>query len=81
MYVVDYYLTYVGELLQDVVSIKLIHTHDHILSMYDRQIAKYATEQFKRGGIDLIMSCRVSTSQTRNKRTVDFPLINSWTSI
>ena len=45
---------------QDYVSIKLVDTHDHILSTYDRQIAIYATEQFTRQGIDLVLNCRVS---------------------
>ena len=38
---------------------KLIDTHDHILSAFDRQIAQYATQHFRRSGIDLVLQCRV----------------------
>ncbi len=38
---------------------RLVDTHDHVLSTYDRQIAIYATEQFQRQGIELVMGCRV----------------------
>lgn len=44
---------------QDVVRVRLVDTHDHVLSTYDRQIAIYATEQFQRQGIELVMNCRV----------------------
>ena len=40
---------------------RLIHTHDHILSAFDRSIAAYATQQFRRSGIDLVLGCRVSS--------------------
>ncbi|KAK9818387.1 hypothetical protein WJX72_011813 [[Myrmecia] bisecta] len=40
-------------------AIRLVDTHDHILSMFDRQIATYATQQFRRNGIDLVLNCRV----------------------
>lgn len=38
---------------------RLVDTHDHVLSTYDRQIAIYATDQFQRQGIELVMGCRV----------------------
>lgn len=38
---------------------RLIHTQDHILSAFDRSIAAYATQQFRRSGIDLVLGCRV----------------------
>ena len=41
---------------------RLVDTHDHVLSTYDRQIAIYATEQFQRQGIELVMGCRVGIS-------------------
>lgn len=44
---------------QDIVRVRLVDTHDHVLSTYDRQIAIYATEQFRRQGIELVMNCRV----------------------
>ena len=46
--------------LQKLAKVKVIDTHDHILSAYDRQIAVYATEQFNRQGINLVLNCRVS---------------------
>lgn len=46
--------------IQDIVRVRLVDTHDHVLSTYDRQIAIYATEQFQRQGIELVMGCRVS---------------------
>ena len=39
---------------------KLIDTHDHILSAFDRDIAAYATRHFSRTGIELVLNCRVS---------------------
>lgn len=41
------------------VSIRQIDSHDHILSAFDRSIAAYATDHFRRSGIDLILNCRV----------------------
>jgi len=41
------------------VRVRLVDTHDHVLSTYDRQIAIYATDQFQRQGIELVMGCRV----------------------
>ena len=38
---------------------RLVDTHDHVLSTYDRQIAIYATDHFQRQGIELVMGCRV----------------------
>ena len=38
---------------------KLVDTHDHILSAFDRQIAGYATKHFRRSGIELVLNCRV----------------------
>lgn len=49
---------------QDIVRVRLIDTHDHVLSTYDRQIAIYATEQFQRQGIELVMGCRVRSCHT-----------------
>ena len=49
--------------LQKLAKVKVIDTHDHILSAYDRQIAVYATEQFNRQGINLVLNCRVSLLQ------------------
>ena len=43
------------------ISIRQIDSHDHILSAFDRSIAAYATDHFRRSGIDLILNCRVST--------------------
>ena len=43
------------------ISIRQIDSHEHILSAFDRTIAMYATEHFRRSGIDLILSCRVRT--------------------
>lgn len=48
--------------MQDIVKVRLVDTHDHVLSTYDRQIAIYATEHFTRQGIELVMGCRVSPS-------------------
>lgn len=45
--------------MQDIVKVRLVDTHDHVLSTYDRQIAIYATEHFQRQGIELVMGCRV----------------------
>jgi len=42
------------------VSIRQIDSHDHILSAFDRSIAAYATDHFRRSGIDLVLNCRVS---------------------
>lgn len=53
--------TYVS-CFQDIVKVRLVDTHDHVLSTYDRQIAIYATEQFTRNGIELVMGCRVSNA-------------------
>ncbi len=47
--------------MQDIVRVRLVDTHDHVLSTYDRQIAIYATEQFQRQGIELVMGCRVGS--------------------
>lgn len=41
------------------ISIRQIDSHDHILSAFDRSIAAYATDHFRRSGIDLILNCRV----------------------
>ncbi|KAK9843346.1 hypothetical protein WJX74_010709 [Apatococcus lobatus] len=41
------------------VSVKLVHTHDHLLNLYDRQIAQYATQSFQRQGIELVLNNRV----------------------
>ena len=46
------------------ISIRQIDSHEHILSAFDRTIAMYATEHFRRSGIDLILSCRVRTPPT-----------------
>eukprot|EP00891_Asterochloris_glomerata_P001208 jgi/Astpho2/1208/Aster-08175 len=46
--------------LKKLAKVKVIDTHDHILSAYDRQIAVYATEQFNRQGINLVLNCRVN---------------------
>ena len=43
------------------ISIRQIDSHDHILSAFDRSIAAYATDHFRRSGIDLILNCRVRT--------------------
>ena len=43
------------------ISIRQIDSHDHILSAFDRSIAAYATDHFRRSGIDLILNCRVGT--------------------
>ena len=53
---------------------RLIDTHDHVLSTYDRQIAIYATEQFQRQGIQLVMGCRVRTSLMSYHHPVAGPL-------
>jgi len=45
--------------LKEEASVKLIDTHDHILSAFDRQIAQYATSHFRRSGIDLVLGCMV----------------------
>ncbi len=42
------------------ISIRQIDSHDHILSAFDRSISAYATDHFRRSGIDLILNCRVS---------------------
>ena len=54
MQVTDWY-----ERLQELVSIRLIDTHDHILSALDRALSAYATQQFQRSGIELVLGCRV----------------------
>lgn len=43
------------------ISVKQIDSHDHILSAFDRSIAEYATQHFRRSGIDLVLGCRVSS--------------------
>ena len=48
------------------ISIRQIDSHDHILSAFDRSIAAYATDHFRRSGIDLILNCRVGTRQDCN---------------
>ncbi|KAL3145311.1 hypothetical protein ABBQ38_001571 [Trebouxia sp. C0009 RCD-2024] len=68
--------------LKDIVRVRLVDTHDHILNTYDRQIAIYATEQFQRQGIELVMNCRVNEVQpgqvvvtdapTKEKKNVEF---------
>ena len=44
------------------ISLRQIDSHEHILSAFDRTIALYATEHFRRSGIDLVLSCRVRAS-------------------
>lgn len=46
--------------LQGEASVKLIDTHDHILSAFDRQIGQYATKHFQRTGIELVLGCKAS---------------------
>ena len=48
--------------LQGQVSVKLIHMHDHLLNLYDRQIAQYATQSFQRQGIELVLNNMVSSA-------------------
>lgn len=55
-------VNYFPTLMEDV-SVKLIHTHDHILSAFDRDIAAYATQTFQRAGIKLVLGCRVKEVQ------------------
>lgn len=45
--------------LLEYVSINIIDLQDFILSSYDRRIAEYATEQFKRQSINLYLGCGV----------------------
>eukprot|EP00884_Botryococcus_braunii_P011219 jgi/Botrbrau1/20098/Bobra.0173s0002.1 len=45
--------------IKDDVSIKLIHTQDHLLSTYDRQVSDYAEQHFQRTGVDLLLHTRV----------------------
>lgn len=49
-------LSTVLESLTPLVSIKVVETRDHILSMYDKQISQYTEEHFKREGIDLLLN-------------------------
>lgn len=52
-------LRYFPRIDRSQVTIKQIDSHDHILSAFDRTIAEYATEHFRRSGIDLVLACRV----------------------
>ncbi|EIE24243.1 FAD/NAD(P)-binding domain-containing protein [Coccomyxa subellipsoidea C-169] len=52
-------LRYFPRITRSQVTIKQIDSHDHILSAFDRTIAEYATEHFRRSGIDLVLACRV----------------------
>lgn len=56
---------------------KLIDTHDHILSAFDRQIAGYATNHFRRSGIELVLNCRVSNLSRQNPYSTRQALTNS----
>ena len=49
--------------VQEYVAIRLIDTHDHILSALDRALSAYATQQFQRSGIELVLGCRVSAQR------------------
>ncbi|GAB4815644.1 hypothetical protein N2152v2_002690 [Parachlorella kessleri] len=42
------------------VRISLVEMTDHVLSMYDREISRYTAELFKRNGIELVLSSRVT---------------------
>lgn len=46
--------------LQKLVSIKIIDLMDFILSTYDRRIAEYATAEFQRNEIDLLLNKQVT---------------------
>ncbi|KAL0054534.1 hypothetical protein WJX82_010454 [Trebouxia sp. C0006] len=59
--------------LKDIVRVRLVDTHDHVLSTYDRQIAIYATDQFQRQGIELVMGCRVNEVQPGQVVVTDAP--------
>lgn len=45
--------------LKDLVSIKIIDLMDFILSTYDRRIAEYATDYFRRNDIELLLNKQV----------------------
>lgn len=59
--------------LKDIVKVRLVDTHDHVLSTYDRQIAIYATEHFQRQGIELVMGCRVNAVEPGQVVVTDAP--------
>ncbi|KAK9815675.1 hypothetical protein WJX72_007865 [[Myrmecia] bisecta] len=42
------------------VHICIIDTHDHVLSTYDRAISEYASNEFRRSGIEMVLHARVS---------------------
>jgi len=46
--------------LRGVAKVHVIDSNSHVLSMFDRQIAEYATGKFRRDGIDLILNARVT---------------------
>jgi len=52
-------LRYFPRIDRSQVTIRQIDSHDHILSAFDRTIAEYATNHFRRSGIDLVLACRV----------------------
>ncbi|CAK0749843.1 hypothetical protein CVIRNUC_001942 [Coccomyxa viridis] len=53
------------------ISIRQIDSHDHILSAFDRSIAAYATDHFRRSGIDLILNCRIKAVEENRVVVLD----------
>ncbi len=52
--------------IKDDVSIKLIHTQEHLLSTYDRQVSEYAEANFERTGVELMLHTRYGVSPLPN---------------